>query len=488
MDAGRRITALLILSMFLITMFLYPVMAQSPSDDNGKKTLNLVIVLDRTGSLLQSDPKRLSQEAAKLIVDLMAQNRSKIGLVQYTDKVIGRLDITAINGQEEKNKLKAYIGQLGAPKGQNTDISTGLKEGVSMLAGLQNLENPVVVLLTDGKNDLKGSDRTQDISQRDLEQALATAENKRILVYTIGLNADGSVDQEMLARIAKATGGKSYIVDQANDLPDIISNVYSDALGTKLLSLGPDRIALSGNFDTYNFNVTNSSVAEANLVIYKTGDIQVKLIKPDGTEVSWDNDRFIASPAQNYLSYKILNPQQGQWRLMVKGIRNEEVKINLLYNYDLAIQMDQLSPASPSTLLGLLAAVVLGVLLLKGIPILIEKAKPKLLYGKIDLRVLNTATGQEEFQQSKTLAPYGTSVTLSKLAECSAETFNALILVRKAQGIYLSCSEAGSEGLSVSVNGDKTAPGQIVPLTNGCSLRVVAAQDSIKIEGKFSVL
>jgi len=178
MNAGKKITALIVLSMVLITISLSPVSAQSPSGENGKKTMDLVIVLDRTESLQQSDPNRLSQQAAKLIVDLMVQNGNKMGIVQYTDKVTDRRDITVINGQGEKNKLKSYIDGLGVPYGKNTDISTGLKEGVSMLAGLQRLENPVIILLTDGKNDLNGSDRTQDISQRDLEQALDTAKRQ----------------------------------------------------------------------------------------------------------------------------------------------------------------------------------------------------------------------------------------------------------------------------------------------------------------------
>jgi|GEM_PF-4859630 len=580
MNAGKRITALLVLSMFLLTMSLYPVKAQSISGDNGKKTMNLVIVLDRTGSLQKSDPNRLSQEAAKLIVDLMVQNGSKIGLVQYTDKVTDRLDITDLNGQGEKNKLKAYVDGLGVPKGQSTDISSGLKEGVSMLAGLQMLENPVLILLTDGKNDFNGSDRTPDISQQDMNQALDTAKNKEILVYTIGLNADGSVDNDKLSRIAKETGGKSYIVDRADDLPDIISNVYTDALGYKLLSLGSDRNTLSGNFDTYNFDITNRSVAEANIVIHKNRDVQVKLIKPDGTEVFWDNNRFIASPSRNYLSYKILNPNQGQWRFVVKGTRNDEVKISLLYNYDLAIHMDELSASSstgteilvkahfrrqgraigdkslykdmsavavvenisahtsekvplttgekdyqgkikfeqpgiysvyvlaegkaltrksgPHTiqiteknvpvmtyLLGIIGAIALVILLLKGIPKLIENAKPKLLFGKINLRVINTITGMEEVRKSKLLTSYGTSVTISKLAENPAGTLKNIVIARNAQGICLSYYEAGSGDLSVSVNGENVAPGQIVRLTNGCSLRVVAVVDSIKVDGRF---
>jgi len=586
MNAGKRIISLLVLSIFLITISLVtisldPVTAQSTSGDNGKKVINLVIVLDRTGSLQQSDPNRLSQEAAKLIIDLMVQHGSKIGLVQYTDKVTERLDITDINGQGEKNKLKAYLDGLGVPQGQSTDISSGLKEGVSMFAGLQTLENPVMILLTDGKNDFNGSDRTPDISQRDMKQVLDIAKNKEILIYTIGLNADGSVDQDMLSHIAKETDGKSYIVDRADDLPDIISNVYTDALGYKLLSLGSDRNTLSGNYDTYNFDVTNSSVAEANIVIHKNRDVEVKLIKPDGTVVFWDNNKFVASPSRNYLSYKILNPIQGQWRFMVKGTRDDEVKISLLYNYDLEISMDELAASSstnkeirvkanfrrqgstiedknlykdmsavavvenslantskkvpltagemnyhgkikfeqpgnyhvyvqaegtaltrksaPQTiqitekhvpaltyLLGIVGAIAFALLLLKGIPRLKENLKPKLLFGKINLRIINSKTGREEVRQSKLLAPYGTSVTIGKLAENPALTLNKIIITRNGQEVCLSFCEAGGGDLSVSVNGEKVTPKQIIRLTNGCSFRVVAAVDSIKVEGRFS--
>ncbi|MDR3541552.1 MAG: VWA domain-containing protein [Desulfosporosinus sp.] len=594
MSAGKRITLLLVLNIILVSVFLYPAVAQSTSGDNGKKDINLVIVLDRTRSLQQTDPNRLSQEAAKLIIDLIVQNGSKVGLVQYTDKVIDRLDLTAINRQGEKNKLKSYLDGLGVPNGQSTDISTGLKEGVAMLAGLETLENPVIILFTDGKNDLNASDRTQAISQRDQEQSLNTARKKGILIYTIGLNADGSVDKERLSRIARETGGKSYIVDRASDLPEIISNIYTDALGYKVLSFGSDIIALSGNFATYKFDVTNSSVADANIVIYKNGDVQAKLIKPDGTEVSWDNERFIAAPSRNYISYKIPNPNPGQWRLMVKGTQNEAVKISLLYNYDVAIQMDQLSSsiftgteipvkanfirqgraiedknlykdmsavavvenisantsvkipltagekdyqgqikfeqpgdysvyvlaegkaltrksgpqtiqiteknepsiASPKilvpwkkllyTLLGIIAATALAILLLKGILKLRENAKPKLLFGKINLRVIDTKTGIEEMRQSKLLALYGTSVALSKLAENPAGSLTKIVIARNAQGVCLINSEAGSEDISVSVNGDKVEFGQRVLLTNGCSLRVVAVGESIKVEGRFN--
>lgn len=398
MNAGTKITALLVLSLFFITMSLYPVMAQSASGDNGKNTMELVTVLDRTASLQQADPNKLSLEGAKLIVDLMVANGSKMGFVQYTDKVIDRRDITTLNGQEEKNMLKSYLDGLGVPKGQSTDSSSGLKEGVAMLAGLPMVENPVIVLLTDGKNDFDGSDRTQDISQRDLEQALATAKNKGIVVYTIGLNADGSVDKVMLSRIAKETGGKSYIVDKANDLPDIIRNVYTEALSNPLVSQGV---------------------------------IQMEKNAPVTT-----------SPK---------NPFPGE---------------KVLYT--------------------LLAATALGILLLKGISKLLVKAKPKLLFGKIYLRVINTTTGRVNLQQSKTLAPYGSSVTLSKLAENPTSTLNTIVLARKAQGVYLTYSEAGSEDLAVNVNGDKVVPGQSVLLTNGCFFRVVAVVDSLKVNGQFS--
>ncbi|EHQ90914.1 vWA domain-containing protein [Desulfosporosinus youngiae] len=592
MNSGKSMIVFLILSVFLVTICLNPVTARSSSDDHNQAVINLVIVLDRTGSLQHSDPNRLSQEAAKLIIDLMVQKGSKIGLVQYTDKVTDRLDITDLNGQGEKNKLKYYLDGLGMPKGQSTDISSGLKEGVLMLSGLKTLENPVIILLTDGKNDFDGSDRTPDISRRDLEQALETARNKEIPVYAIGLNADGSVDQDMLSYIAEKTGGKSYIVDKADDLPNVISNVYTDALGGKLLSLEPDRTAWSENFDTYSFDVTNSSVAEADLVIRSDQDVQVKLIKPDGREAFWDDNRYIASPSRNYMSYKILNPEQGQWRFLVKGTQTNEAKISLLYNYDLGISLDKLSPSSstgeeiivkahfwrqgrviedknlykdlsavavvenesgdiskkvpltagetdyqgkikfekpgnyqvyvqaegkalsrksePQTiqitgnhglaetsfknlfpwsplwiLSGIVAVAALVLICLKGVPEFIEATKPKLLFGKISLRVINTETGREEMRQSKLLAPYGTSVTISKLTENSTGPFDKIVISRNRQGVCLSYCEGGSGEAAVSVNGEKVAPSQTVQLPNGCSLRVVSAVHSLKVEGRF---
>lgn len=597
MNAGKRKKAFLSLSiillLFLLTCSFYSVKAESTTGGSNKRNMDLVIVLDRTASLQLSDPNMLSRQAAKLILDLMVQNGSKIGFVQYTDKVTDRLDITDINGLARKNDLKSYIDKLGVPKGKSTDLSSGLKEGVSMLAGLHTLENPIVILLSDGKNDFDGSDRTQDISQRDMAQTLEVAKNKGIVLYTIGLNADGTVDKELLSRIAKETGGKSYIVQRANDLPDIICDVYSDALGYRLMSLGPDRIRLSGDFEPYLFDVVNSSVEEANIVIYKNNDLEVKLFSPDGTEVSWDNTQFIAADSPNYRSYKIINPKKGQWRLMVKGARNNEIKISLLYNYDLVLLMDPLSSSAHTgseipvkaylmsqgwaikdkdlykdmsavlvvenlatnvsekvTLtagendyqgkikfeqagnynvymraegkdlirksdsqriqiteniaqgmvstknallskkfliisLRILSAIVLAILLFKGISKLIETAKPKLLFGKIDLRVIDTISGREEMQLSKALASYGSLVTLGQLVETPSHKFNDIVFVRKTQGICLTYSNTDGGDLSVSINGERVTPGQIVRLSNRCSVRVVTVDDSQKIEGRF---
>ena len=78
-----------------------------------------------------------------------------------------------------------------------------------------------VVILTDGKN--------EDANSLSLSELLATLQRERdparpVIVITIGITKDA--DASALEKIAKATGGQSYIARE----PDEIANVFVKAL------------------------------------------------------------------------------------------------------------------------------------------------------------------------------------------------------------------------------------------------------------------
>ena len=46
------------------------------------------------------------------------------------------------------------------------------------------------------------------------------------------------------------------------------------------------------------------------------------------------------APRPPYSLLKLLKPQQGDWKLQVKGVSKDKIDINLVFNYDLELAMD----------------------------------------------------------------------------------------------------------------------------------------------------
>lgn len=112
-----------------------------------------------------------------------------------------------------------------------------------MESGHKSGNNPVIILLSDGKND---PERSQDESLNDLKNALEICKSKGYPVYTIGLNYNGTVDKTQLGDISSSTGGKNYITNTASDLPAILTDIYAD--NSKLKVQDGGTIKANGDF------------------------------------------------------------------------------------------------------------------------------------------------------------------------------------------------------------------------------------------------
>ena len=113
---------------------------------------------------------------------------------------------------------------------------------------------PMIVLLADGNNDFnKSSGRTQSESDKELDGAVAEAKAAGIPIYTIGLNADGKLNKAPLEDLAKQTGAKSFSTSSANDLPQILSEIFASHLKLKIVPVQ----SMTGNVITsYSIHYT----------------------------------------------------------------------------------------------------------------------------------------------------------------------------------------------------------------------------------------
>ncbi|MHA2856511.1 vWA domain-containing protein [Paenibacillus lautus] len=300
--------------------------------------IDAVLVMDASNSMKNSDPERISGEAMKMFIDMLATTGDKVGIVSYTDRIQREKALLEIQSEADKTALKEFIDQLD--RGPYTDMSVGLDEAVKVLKqGMDPAHAPMIVVLADGNNDLDpNTGRTSKEASEQLAQAVKEAKGSGIPIYTIGLNADGKLNKETLAELANQTGGKSFTTSSADDLPQILSEIFASHQQLKIVPV--QSITGNGSYQEVTVRVPNANVLEANISIMSSSPVDVKLVDPAGAEQSIPSASVLRSTSNSYSLLKLLKPQQGDWKLQVKGVSKDKIDINLVFNYDLELAMD----------------------------------------------------------------------------------------------------------------------------------------------------
>jgi Ca-activated chloride channel family protein len=333
----RVIPALLLaLCLAIAPLGIGSVHAASPAPSH----IDAVLLIDVSNSMNKSDKNKIANEAMKMFIDMLSAQGDKVGIVAYTDKVQREKALLQINSATDKQDLKDFID--GLDRGPYTDIAVGVEEAVKVLQnGSDPTHEPMIVMLADGNNDFnKSTGRTQSQSDKDLNAAIDTAKKNGYPIYTIGLNADGRLNKQNLADLSSRTGGKAFSTDSPDDLPQILSEIFASHLKLKIVPV--QSITGNGSFQEVTVNVPNASVLEANISIMSSQPVTAKLTDPSGKEVAIPSSNVLLSKSKTYSLIKLLSPQQGDWKLQVKGVPKDKIDINLVFNYDLELKIDAL--------------------------------------------------------------------------------------------------------------------------------------------------
>lgn len=325
---------------WVVTLLLLPLGGQLPTVQAAPQAsqIDAMLVIDVSNSMNTSDVNKIGNEAMKMFIDMLSAQGDKVGIVAYTDKIEREKALLTIQSSSDKEDLKQFIDELN--RGAYTDIAVGVKEAVKVLEqGADPAHEPMIVLLADGNNYLNNkSDRTQAESDQELNQAVEDAKQKGIPIYTIGLNADGQLNEAALAELADKTGGKSFATKSAEDLPQILSEIFASHL--KLNIVPVQSLTGNGNYQEVTVNVPNANVLEANISIMSSKPVEVRLTDPNGNSVAVPSDEVLLSTSKSYSLVKLLKPMEGDWKLEVKGVSQDKIDINLVFNYDLELAMD----------------------------------------------------------------------------------------------------------------------------------------------------
>lgn len=318
-----------------------PTTAQGGQPGSG---IDAVLVVDVSNSMKTSDANKVGNEAMKMFIDMLSTQGDKVGIIAYTDKVQREKALLEIRTPQDKQDLKDFID--GLDRGPYTDIAVGVKEAVKVLQkGVDPNHEPMIVLLADGNNDFnKSSGRTQSASDQELSKAVEEAKAAGIPIYTIGLNADGKLNKAPLEDLANQTGAKSFSTSSADDLPRILSEIFASHLKLKIVPI--QSMTGTGSFQEVTVNVPNANVLEANISIMSAQPVETELVNPAGDKVAVPSDDVLLSKSKSYSLIKLLSPAEGDWKLRVKGASKDKIDINLVFNYDLELEMEPIAAGS----------------------------------------------------------------------------------------------------------------------------------------------
>ena len=298
---------------------------------------DVVIVMDKSGSMAFADKDRVAIEAAKMFIDMEKAFGSNLALVEFSNDIIST-GLIKINQEQNKDYLKKLLDEISYGGKAHTDTGAALQEAVSILNHSESKGKKAIILFTDGRTDIDDGTpgRTLGNSLADVDAAIKEAEKKGYPVYSVGLNANGSVDESELARLASNTEGGYRIAQDVNELPDFFNQIFMEMRNIREIKLG--EFIADGDYEEISFEIGSDNIIEANIVILHDNKlVDVIVYNPEKDEVTREDDKARFSASEKYTVIKLLDPQVGGWKLQVKGVSGDDIRISLLHNYDFTV-------------------------------------------------------------------------------------------------------------------------------------------------------
>lgn len=349
----KRIISFVVASV-MVALIAGSAVAVTPSSSINR--FNVVVVLDASNSMNYTDPKGLRYEAIGQFFDLLTESGNSLGGVVFSNEVEATYPLGEITGKEEKREVVSLLRSVMSSGVTNemgyTNIGAALSAAVDQLESGSNADLPsVVIFLSDGNTEMP-SDNELKTSLDQKADAIERARTAGIPIYSVCLNSNHRADAGEMKQISSATGGVFQEVENADDLVDVFNTFYNLIYGTSTITLVDDVFPESGTLET-QFDVPGIGVEEVNIVI--NGKVNsIDLVAPDGTDGG-----AVISSAETYTLVKTSQIAPGTWRLITTGVPGDHIKINMVYNPNLGIDVkllpqDDVEPNEPVQILATL--------------------------------------------------------------------------------------------------------------------------------------
>jgi Mg-chelatase subunit ChlD len=316
---GRAYPALLALLLLLLTIPAIPAQAE-PATDGGA---DLVIVLDRSGSMATNDPQDLAVTGARVLLDMLDPG-DRVAVVAFDTTA---RTIVPLQRLGDGAAVKRTLAGLGRPVGEWTDIKGALTKATDLLsetagpepagqepAGQAVADRPRAVLLfTDGKPETT-PDGVPPGYRDEMAAQVSRMAGRAIPVFAVGL---GQADFATLAAIATASRAESFAATSPTQAVKAFADVLA-RLKDRHVALSFEEDLAPGQAGRERTLTVPPYTRLLTLSAVSSGTVRLRGQTPAGTPLD-AAPGLKESAGGNYVVYTIPNPAPGVWTVQLEG-------------------------------------------------------------------------------------------------------------------------------------------------------------------------
>ena len=291
-----------------------------------KNNMDVVLVMDSTGSMKKTDPLSLRIPAAKLFISLLDKN-DHAGVISFSDSAVPLSPLISLDSENNKNILSQAIDKITST-GLHTNLYEAFNQGLDTFSAEKNNgREKIIVLMSDGLMDTGDPEKDKALIEKLKSDLTKMLIDKGIKVYAIAFT--GQSDTQLLEKVSKQTGGFYNLALTDKDFHVVFTSIF-ESLKT------PDMLPMSEN----GFLV-DKSVEEVTIVATKdSSNTTIQLNSQDGKKYSFsnkphDSEWFVSS---NFDMITMKKPVEGKWEILFSTGKNNKAyvitNLNLQTNFN----------------------------------------------------------------------------------------------------------------------------------------------------------
>ncbi|MFT2111585.1 VWA domain-containing protein [Marinomonas sp. 2405UD68-3] len=258
------------------------------------------VIVDASGSMVISDPDKLTSESLRLIADLAPEKETSLGIWLFGEEPRVLLPDAAVT-PEHRQKLASYVDSY-----VTSDLKTDLEAILDVLlkdeiTGQKESEKHWI-LVTDGMVDISLEDEINGTSRERIKGELLDELVKReVYLHTISMT--GHTDKKLLKALSSKTNATHTEVAFPEDLLTAFNKIFS-------LSSDSDQIPFEGN----SFFI-DESIDEFTLLVFHAPNEKFRLFDAKG-RMNLSNSKQVKSENREYYSLvTVVDPIVGTWNV-----------------------------------------------------------------------------------------------------------------------------------------------------------------------------